>query len=209
MQHILCYGDSNTWGYFGNDLTRFPYEVRWTGRLERQLGEGFRVIEEGLCSRTIAVEDEVQPYRSGLRYLKPCLMSQLPLEWVILMLGTNDTKCRYHLSVGEIALSMEEMLKEMQSFFYWCGSGTKILLIAPAPLQGDMEADFEMDETSVQKSRDLCKAFSKIAAKYGIEFLDAGAYVTGYQADGCHLSEEGHRQLAEAVYQKLKAVSRR
>lgn len=204
MHRILCYGDSNTWGYDGNDLTRFPYEVRWPGKLASRLGKEFFIVEEGLCSRTIAVEDEVQPYRSGLKYLKPCLMSQYPLEWVILMLGTNDTKSRYRLSVEEIALSMEELLRTMQSFFHWYQSKTKILLISPAPLQGIVEGNFEMDEDSVQKSRGLAQPYAEIAERYGAEFLDAGSCVTDYQADGCHLSEKGHAQLAEAIYGKIQ-----
>ena len=64
MKRILCYGDSNTWGYDpvetgteGSAAARFPEDVRWTGVLQRQLGPGYRVLEEGLNGRTTAFQD--------------------------------------------------------------------------------------------------------------------------------------------------------
>lgn len=206
MKQILCYGDSNTWGYWGNDWTRFPFEDRWPGRLEMLMGKGYRVIEEGLCSRTIAMEDSVQPHRKGISYLQPCLMSQFPLDYLIVMLGTNDTKRRYGISAQEIGLAMEELLKTVLGFFHWTGAETKFLLIAPAPLQS-YEGNFEMDEDSLKKSRMLAGIYQELARAYGVLFLDAGAFVRHFQADGCHLDRRGHGELAQAVYDKLKAVS--
>ena len=205
MKQILCYGDSNTWGYWGNDWTRFPFEERWPGRLELLMGKEYRVIEEGLCSRTIAMEDSVQPHRNGLRYLKPCLMSQFPLEYLIVMLGTNDTKRRYGLSAQEIGLAMEELLKTVLGFFHWTGAKTKFLLVAPAPLQS-YEGDFEMDGGSLRKSRMLAGIYQELADAYGTAFLDAGACVRHFQTNGCHLHREGHKELAGAIYHKLKQM---
>ena len=37
MRTLVCFGDSNTWGYVpGSDGERFPREVRWPGRLRRR-----------------------------------------------------------------------------------------------------------------------------------------------------------------------------
>ena len=59
MKNILCFGDSNT---FGSDPRggRHPYGVRWTGRLQQLLGDGYRVIEEGCGGRTTVFEDEIE-----------------------------------------------------------------------------------------------------------------------------------------------------
>ena len=49
MKTIVCYGDSNTWGYIpGSAEERYPYDIRWTGVLQRLLGAEYHVIEEGL-----------------------------------------------------------------------------------------------------------------------------------------------------------------
>ncbi len=205
MKQIMCYGDSNTWGYWGNDWTRFPFEERWPGRLEMLMGKEYRVIEEGLCSRTIAMEDSVQPHRNGLRYLQPCLMSQFPLDYLIVMLGTNDTKRRYNISAQEIGLAMEELLKTVLGFFHWAGAGTKFLLMSPAPLQS-CEGNFEMDEDSLKKSRMLAGIYQELARIYGVAFLDAGTFVHCFQEDGCHFDREGHRELAQAVYDRLREM---
>ena len=53
MKQILCFGDSNTWGYDAITDGRFPDEVRWTGKLQEKLGAEYTVIEEGLCGRTL------------------------------------------------------------------------------------------------------------------------------------------------------------
>lgn len=31
MKQILCYGDSNTWGFIPGTKERYPWEIRWTG----------------------------------------------------------------------------------------------------------------------------------------------------------------------------------
>ena len=206
MKQILCYGDSNTWGYQGSVLNRFSPDVRWTGRLAKMTEGKWKVIEEGLCGRTIAMEDDIQPYRNGLRLIEPCLMSHHPLDCILIMLGTNDTKCRYHLSPGEIGLSMEQMLKKVQSFLRWYKSESKVLLISPASLRETEFDDCELDRTSIEKSGMLSEIFSEIALHYHVEFMDADQCVSSFQNDGCHFSEDGHRQFAEAVLKKLTEI---
>ena len=52
MKSILCYGDSNTYGLMPDSPDRYPRDVRWTGILQKKLGEDYYVIEEGLSGRT-------------------------------------------------------------------------------------------------------------------------------------------------------------
>ncbi len=92
MRRILCYGDSNTWGYDAAADDRFPEEVRWTGVLQQLLGEGFRVIEEGQPGRTTVWDDPIEEHRNGKTALYSVLESQSPVDLVVLMLGTNDLK---------------------------------------------------------------------------------------------------------------------
>ena len=51
-KRIVCFGDSNTWGYDPGTAERFPEDVRWTGLLAQALGENYWVIEEGQNGRT-------------------------------------------------------------------------------------------------------------------------------------------------------------
>ena len=91
MKNILCYGDSNTFGFTLHG-GRHPYDVRWTGRLQLALGPAYRVIEEGCGGRTTVFEDPIDLGRNGRTSLPVCLASHNPLDLVILMLGTNDLR---------------------------------------------------------------------------------------------------------------------
>jgi len=104
MKTILCYGDSNTWGYNPATGGRFSRDKRWTRVLVQELVDGYYVIEEGLNGRTTALSDPIEgPHKNGKEYLVPCLESHQPLDLVTIMLGTNDLKKRFSLSAFDIA----------------------------------------------------------------------------------------------------------
>ena len=69
MKQILCYGDSNTWGYTAGTGVRYPHDVRWTGVMQRELGSEYTVLEEGLNGRTSVFDNPFSPHRSGISYL--------------------------------------------------------------------------------------------------------------------------------------------
>lgn len=206
MHRILCFGDSNTWGYISGSGERFPENIRWTGRLSDLLGENYTIVEEGLNGRTTGFDEGILPWRNGGRYIIPCLLSQSPLDLIILMLGTNDTKRRYHVSAWEIANSMENLLHEILNCLYWKGSKAKILLASPPHMTEAALQDPEMNPESVEKSRQLGAAYGTLAQKLSLPFLDAGVFNLSLQADGCHLSREGHAQLAEIMAQKVREI---
>ena len=92
---ILCYGDSNTWGYDPVNACRYDRNIRWPGVLQKELGQAYYVKEEGLCGRTTVWDDPVEGHKNGLKQLTPILHSHCPLDLVVIMLGTNDLKMRY------------------------------------------------------------------------------------------------------------------
>ena len=107
MKNILCYGDSNTWGCIpfegAGPARRFPPDMRWPGVLQRELGDGYWVVEAGLNARTTVWDDPLEPHRNGRELLLPTLLTHQPLDLVIIMLGTNDLKHRINASAAEIA----------------------------------------------------------------------------------------------------------
>ena len=99
-KHIVCYGDSNTHGYCAANDGRFDENERWPRLLEQKLGEDYLVLEEGLSGRTTCFNDPIHEGLSGLDYIYPCLMSHEPVDLLIIMLGTNDTKERFGASAA-------------------------------------------------------------------------------------------------------------
>ena len=88
------------------DGARFPREVRWPVRLAAALGGGFEVIAEGLNGRTATLDSPVADGRNGLTYLLPCLHSHVPIDLVVIYLGTNDLGDRYGLPAPDVAAAV-------------------------------------------------------------------------------------------------------
>ncbi len=207
MKRILCYGDSNTWGHNPEpraDYFRYGDDERWTGVLQKILEGKAKVIEEGLCGRTIMYDDPVTADRNGSRFLNCCLQSQQPLDLVIFMLGTNDVRHIFTPSVKEIAMGMENLVKMVKNpQNYGVGDVPQVLVIVPAPVRDEIAgSDFYgmYDEESVKKSKALKEEYRKIFATMpGVTLLDAGEVAEVSIKDCIHLTKEGHRRLGEAV----------
>ena len=206
MHEILCYGDSNTWGYIPGTGGRYAREVRWTGVLQNRLGPGFHVIEEGLNGRTTVWDDPVEGvHRNGRTYLLPCLESHMPLDLVVLFLGVNDLKRRFGVPAADIARSAGTLVELIQRSGTGSSADLPVLLIAPAPL-GRLTEYAEMLEGGTEKSRQLASRYREIAEEHGCRFLDAGEVVRSSDLDGVHLDEEQHRRLGQAVAAQVRAL---
>jgi lysophospholipase L1-like esterase len=221
MGVVLCYGDSNTWGFdieswdqrgpVGN--ARFPPGVRWPGILAAELGGGHRVIEEGLNGRTTVWDDPVEgEHRNGLRYLLPCLESHAPIDAVVLALGINDVKERFSANAADIASGAARLARIiLGSGLGPAGLAPFVLMLAPFPL-GEGIASSPFGEMlgygkGLEKSRLLAARFEVEARALGIGFLDAGKVVVAHPRDSIHLSAASHRALGAAVAAKLREAA--
>jgi lysophospholipase L1-like esterase len=206
MKVILCYGDSNTWGYNPVSQGRYSIHERWTGVLADLLGADYRVIEEGLNGRTTVWDDPIEEFRNGKDYLMPCLLSHKPIDLVVVMLGTNDMKKRFSASAQDIASSIGVLVEVIQQ----SGSGfenraPKILLIAP-PVIGRLSGYAEMFEDAVEKSKKFGEYYRQIAVLYGCEYLDASQVIRSGDLDGVHLEVDQHLKLGQAVSARVKYI---
>lgn len=212
---VLCFGDSLTWGWVpvegGAPTTRHDPDVRWTGVLRNGLGEGFRVIEEGLSARTTAADDPTDPRLNGAAYLPSCLASHLPLDLVILMLGTNDTKAYLHRSAIDIAAGMSTLVGQVLGSAGGVATvypAPQVLVMAPPPLTALGHPWFEQifDEGSVQTSHELAPKYAALAEFMGVHFFDAGSVVTEVGVDGLHFTEQNNRDLGEALVRQVQQI---
>lgn len=204
-KRIVCFGDSNTWGYDAETDGRFPEEVRWTGRLQTLLGDGYTVIEEGLCGRTTAFEDPLNEGLNGLTYLRPCLMSHAQIDYLIIMLGTNDCKERFSATPHNIECGLRRLVKKAQQTEAW-RERSKILIISPGPIEKECEQSQAAGEMGVcsEKSRGLAKEFEASAKMLGCDFLDAAPYVKMNRIDYMHLDADSHGRLAKKIEEIIR-----
>lgn len=169
---ILCFGDSNTYGYDPRDLFggRYAAGDRWVDLLARKTG--WEVINAGSNGREIP--------RS------PC---SLPDHDVMLvMLGTNDLL--QGLSAAEAAARMERFLTRMGPD---CGS---VFLIAPPPMK---RGAWVPTEELVRESICLAKAYGALAESLGIPCVDTSDWNISFAFDGVHFTEAGHHIFAEKI----------
>lgn len=217
---ILVYGDSITWGYVPTAEAvppqRYPLPQRWTGIVQKELGEKFVVLEEGLNGRTAGVDayrSDVYPNiredlnLNGRNSLLPIVRSHEPLALVVIMLGTNDTRTVNRQSVEQITASaarLIELVKQGSS----STSKPKILLVAPPPGQ---KAQSELFNTSFagsyEAARALGAAYQQLAEKEQVEFFDAASVVpVADGADGIHLTVQANQKLGTAIATKIQRI---
>lgn len=197
---ILCYGDSNTWGFDPATKGRHPRSIRWTGRLQEILGDNFHVIEEGLNGRTTIFTDPVAEYRNGKHLLPAILETHKPLDAVVLMLGTNDCKLVFHANPAWIARGASTLIELIRRH-----TEAQILLIAPAPIEGLTEFA-EIFASGANVSHHLAVHFSRVALEQNVAFLDAGEHCKVSPIDGLHLDSAAHATLADAIAGALQEM---
>jgi lysophospholipase L1-like esterase len=206
IKTVLCYGDSNTWGWDPVTQDRYSREMRWPGVLRQELGEEYFVIEEGLNGRTTVWDDPIEGYKNGKEYLIPCLETHRPIDLVIIMLGTNDLKVRFSLSAYDTAegagVLVDVVLKSEAGHG---GNAPNVLLIAPPPL-GKLSEFAEMFEGGVAKSRKLSGHFRRVTEERGCAFLDASEVIVSSGLDGVHFELGEHRKLGEAVARQVRRI---
>jgi lysophospholipase L1-like esterase len=213
---ILCYGDSNLRGFIPGPIDiktglaeRYTKNKRWTGIMQSKLGKDYDVIEEGMGGRTTVLDEIVpgRPYRNGLTYLPFCLESHYPIDLVIFMLGTNDTKLQFNKSPEEIAKGMTQLITVVKN----CNKGVKasapnILLIVPQPIISVENLHPEFQGDPIAKSEALASLYQRIAQEENCEFLDSSHVVTSSKIDGVHLDESQCELLGHAVAEKVLQI---
>jgi len=206
-KRVLCFGDSITWGFNPMDQMRMNEEQRWTGVLANGLGENYTIIEEGLNSRTTVWDDPVKgPSKNGLKYLVPCLASHKPLDLVVLMLGTNDMKQRFSLSITEIARGINVLVDViLKSESGIDGLNPEILLMSPPYLHDETGFEDEF-RNSYNKSQKLPGYVQKIADEHGCHFLDSSKIMNASELDGVHPNIQEHKKLGTTLIKEVQSI---
>ena len=204
-KHIVCLGDSNTHGLCAdpNDCAdhgrRFNENERWTQLLQKSLGEEYLILEEGLSGRTTVFPDPLHEGMSALDVVYPILMTHEPVDLLIVMLGTNDTKQRFSVGSPGIALGMDRLIRKIKSVPCWTEKGPNILMISPAHIGQQMHSSpvaGTMGEGCADRSAQLSRYLEPVAAANGCAFWDAQGHTQINNVDYMHLTRKGHAMLA-------------
>ncbi len=216
MKTVLCFGDSNTWGYdparydmAANFAMRHEFDVRWPGLVQTALKDEVRIIEDAINGRTSMKTDDYMPFRRGLDGANQAVLIHTPYDIVIVQLGCNDFKQQFNLLPGQIARGIETVtatLAAKQPFY----PAPKVLLISPHPFRPnifDLRLAANFGPTAYERSCQLGGLLKATAERRGWEFIDCAEL--GFEIspiDGVHYMPEDHAKLAKVVIAKLREM---
>lgn len=209
IQNVMFFGDSNTWGFQGDDSThRLSADKRFTGIVASRFPQ-LHFIEEGLCGRTICNEDPIDPGRNGMQALPMLLTTHDPIDLVIIMLGTNDSKRMYGHSPYTIGEGMDRMIRLIKNPDVWSVTGVKpsVMLVAP-PSIGDISVSgyYGMfDEHSAEVVSQLPPIYQQLAERLDCIFVDGSVITAEACSDHVHLTAPEHAALATLIADKLSS----
>lgn len=203
MKKILCYGDSNTYGFIPETCERYSKDSRWTGILQKILGENFNVIEEGMNNRTGFFKNPEGLKYSGLEYFPVFLQNHQDIDLCILSLGTNDAQFFYNLDENIIKEGLQEYLKILNKV----NPETKILIIPPVKITKNiLQSNFRMmfDKNSINKIETTFTIYEEIAVQNGCYYLDLNQFAKPSEIDGLHYDLDTHKNIANIIGNYIK-----
>ena len=210
MATIVCFGDSNTWGCPPFDVialppTRYPKLVRWTKVMERELGDDVDVVEEGLSGRTTVYDDAIEgAHKNGMRTLPAVIETNVPLELLIIMLGTNDFKIQFGATAFNSARGVLSLIQQVRGMYALAEQAPEILVVTPPMVSERAEKAFWGD--AVKRSEGHAYYLAQVAERTGCFHFDANE-VASVAGDGVHLDEKGHLALGRALAKKCARYS--
>ncbi len=192
MQTILCFGDSNTWGY--NPIDGSRYKRPWPTILAQQLPET-TIIADGMPGRTTRYDGSARERINGFADFTPLYEREKP-DHVVLSLGTNDLQTRFNATAEEVAESLRS--------FVACVGAEKMTLVIPAKIE---EIGFfgKMLSGGKEKSHLLPQAIQALAKETRCTVVDANCCIAPSPVDGIHWSETDHEHFAALLAQHLSS----
>lgn len=209
-KRVLCYGDSNTWGHIPGGKGRYPESVRWTGVCQQELGDDFVIIEDGINGRTTIFDQPFSEYLNGIKGLGYSLLSQAPLDIIVMFLGTNDITFN---NIERVQYGIDEIIRTcINANYIYRSEGPiflntpKVLLLIPMPFDPVVDKIPGSAKNRYFESTKFKEYFLPVADKYGIGCLDTSDIADVSRIDGVHLTAVGHERIGKAVAEMIKTL---
>ena len=178
----MIYGDSNVWGArFGG--SRIPYSRRWANQVRRMLRRRVDIVVDGVCGRVAGSFRTDKPHKNGHDYFVECLHAALPVDLVIIALGTNDLQQRFHRAADDIIADL--------TWYAECASGVRVVYILPPPFAVDDTSGPEFTSKSLAVQQQLITRRTELGDTIVLGRLPL--------SDGLHFSPCGHDRAAKIV----------
>ncbi|DAA97143.1 TPA: hypothetical protein CPT80_02855 [Candidatus Gastranaerophilales bacterium HUM_9] len=201
-KNVLCFGDSNTFGYIAESGERYSKDVRWTALLGELLGNGYKIFEGGCNNRACFVNHQDGEKFIGKEFVKK--YSKYGIDLIVSAIGTNDLQKFYNPSLEDLEAGFEEYIDVIRTNF-----NTKILVVAPSIIKPSVlncHFNYFFDKESIEKSKHLADIWKKVADKKGCYYIDFRNKVNVSEIDGLHYDKVSHRVIAEELAKAVREV---
>ena len=195
MKKILCYGDSNTFGYNPETGGRYDKNTRWSGILSYLLKENYEIIEEGMNNRTAFFKNPEGLKQSGSEYLSIYLQDHKNIDICILNLGTNDAQIFYPLDKVVVEKGLQNLVDVIKNI----NPQTKIIIVPPVKITQDLfNSGFALmfDKNSIEKIQNVMPVFEQFARDNNYYYFDFNSLTSPSKFDGIHYTKESHQIIA-------------
>lgn len=196
MKKILCFGDSNTFGYNPNNGSRYNENSRWTGILKNLCKNNYEIIEAGCNNRTAFSNNPNGIQFTGYKVL-PEYLKQI-YDTIIFAIGINDLQKFYNPTLEEFETGIENLIKKIRESLPNCN----IIILSPSHITENIlnsNFRFMFNQTSIEKSKQITPIYEKIANEYNCKFLDLNKIVAPSEIDGLHYEVEEHKKIAQSI----------
>jgi lysophospholipase L1-like esterase len=201
-REVLAFGDSLTWGADPVTGLRHPASGQWPRVLEAALS-GVRIHADGVGGRTTCRDDDAGAApRNGAKALPVALSAHMPLDLVILMLGTNDLKAVHGGRADGAQAGMKRLAEIVTTFPYKPqGAVPRLLIVAPPPTGPGAAGGRDPGE-----ARRITPLYRALAKELGCGFFDAGEVASVSPADQVHLDAEATAAIGRALVAPVKEL---
>lgn len=201
MKNVLCFGDSNTFGFNPENGTRYDKNTRWTGVLQTLCKDNFHIIEAGCNNRTAFSDNLAGKMFTGYKILPELLNSNL--DCVILAIGVNDLQFQYNASLDDIKNGISNLVKMVKNTV----QNAQIILISQTDITENVLKSpiFStlFDKGSIEKSKHLAKIYEQIALENNCDFIDLNKIASTSVIDGLHFEPQEHKKIAIEIFKHL------
>ena len=204
---MLFFGDSNTWGYDAKDASR--QKNRFTQLIKERFNE-HEIIEEGLCGRTICLDDPYDDDRNGAKMISMVLKTHAPIDVVFIMLGTNDAKRQFSTNSISLEKGIRTLLyRALNPEIYRDGSKVpQFFVVCPPKMNRDglknERTQTNFGQIGFEILNNSKPYLEKGCSGLGVDVIDTN--VVAGNIDGIHMDESGHRKVADALISVIQEL---
>ncbi len=183
----------------------------WTTQLQNMLPNG-TLLNNSESGRTIGFDNLGRTSLNALRNIDTYIaqaeaeIGDKPFDFVILCLGTNDTKADFKDRQDEISGNYGQILDKLLASKVFESGKTKLILVSPPPMRAkNMEEKYW---GSSERIKDLIPVLKKEAKKRHLTYVNIykplEAAFTQYAQDGVHMNATGQLFVAQKILRKMK-----